>query len=248
VNVPAYRLQIVEDGDPVLAMRVVVGSPEDQTPVFSDLMTYVVFSPYWNIPESILREETLPRASRDPGYLERNRIEVVRHRNGKVEKLDPARIDWADEAETRDLSVRQLPGPENALGRVKFIFPNHFAVYLHDTPAHDLFAKQERAFSHGCVRVEDPTALARYVLGDRPEWTAERTASAMGGDTERTVKLQRPLPVHIGYWTAWVEDDGTVTYTSDPYGIDRAHARVLGIALESAAPPREAAGQPGTAK
>jgi murein L,D-transpeptidase YcbB/YkuD len=119
-----------------------------------------------------------------------------------------------------------VPGPDNALGQVKFIFPNNFAVYLHDTPAVGLFAEPERAFSHGCIRVEQPVALAEYVLADRPEWTTERITAAMNGEHDETVKLQTPLPVHIGYWTAWVERDGTVSYTSDPYGIDTAHARL----------------------
>ena len=229
VNVPAYQLQVTEGDHPVLAMRVVVGAPETPTPLFSDEMTYVVFSPTWSIPESIIRKETLPRIAQDADYLERNQIEVIR--GGEV--IDPADIDWSDEEATEALRFRQMPGPDNALGLVKFIFPNNFSVYLHDTPADALFARDRRAFSHGCIRVENPVGLATYVLGDQPDWTAARIRAAMAEPREQTARLKRPLPVHIGYWTAWVEPDGkTVTYTDDPYGIDERHARVRGLDLK----------------
>ena len=238
VNVPAYQMQVMEGEKPVLAMRVIVGSPENSTPLFSDEMTYVVFSPYWNIPESILREETLPKVAKDPGYLQRAGIEVVPTR-GRAEPLDPSEIDWSDEEVTKGLRFRQRPGPENALGLVKFIFPNNFAVYLHDTPSDTLFSRDERALSHGCIRVENPVGLARYVLGDQPDWTQERIVASMASKTEKTVRLTSPLPVHIGYWTAWIEEDGrTVTFTDDPYRIDAAHRRLLGSGAGDAAPVR----------
>jgi murein L,D-transpeptidase YcbB/YkuD len=226
VNIPAYQLQVVEGDAPVLAMRVIVGADDSQTPVFSDLMTYLVFSPYWNIPASILRDETLPRVRKDPEYLRRNRIEVL-PAGRDADPLDPKSIDWDDEEQLKGLRFRQMPGPENALGLVKFIFPNHFAVYLHDTPGVELFERDERALSHGCVRVENPVALAEYVLRERPEWTRERIVQAMEADEEQTVRPKTPLPVHLGYWTAWVEPDGqTVRFFDDPYGIDAAHAGV----------------------
>ncbi len=225
VNVPAYQLQVMEGERPVLAMRVIVGKPDHPTPIFSDEMRYVVFSPYWNIPEEILRKETLPRLVKDPDYLERNHIEVV-GTSGK-DVVDASDIDWADEGATKGLRFRQAPGPENALGLVKFIFPNHFDVYLHDTPTDRLFFQPSRALSHGCIRVEDPVSLAQYVMRDRPEWTSERISTAMHANEEQTVTLKQRLPVHIGYWTAWVNADGkTVTYTDDPYGLDAAQARM----------------------
>ena len=225
INVPAYQMQVMEGDQPSLAMRVIVGEPENQTPLFSDLMTYVVFSPYWNIPPDILRNETLPRVVNDPEYLQRNNMEVV-GTSGEV--VDAAAIDWSDAEATKGLRFRQAPGPENALGLVKFIFPNNFNVYLHDTPTDRLFFRDTRALSHGCIRVEQPVALARYVMGDRPEWTEARIRNAMHANREQTVTLKKPLPVHIGYWTAWVEADGkTVTFTDDPYGIDPRHARLL---------------------
>jgi murein L,D-transpeptidase YcbB/YkuD len=221
VNVPSYQMQVVEGEKPVLAMRVIVGAPDTPTPLFSDNMTYVVFSPYWNIPDSILREETLPRLTEDPDYLVRNNMEVV---GTSGERVDVASVDWADEEATKGLRFRQAPGPENALGLVKFIFPNHFSVYLHDTPGDALFKKQQRALSHGCIRVEQPVALAEYVLADNERWKSPRIVQAMNAKEEQTVTLKEPLPVHIGYWTAWVEEDGKVTFTDDPYGLDRKHA------------------------
>jgi murein L,D-transpeptidase YcbB/YkuD len=236
VNVPAYVMQVMESDQPVLSMRVIVGEPDHQTPLFSDEMTYLVFSPYWNIPPQILRDETLPRVARDPDFLERNNIEVV-STSGTV--VDPSSIDWSDEFATEGVRFRQRPGADNALGLVKFIFPNNFNVYLHDTPTDKLFFKPQRTFSHGCIRVEDPVALARYVLRDQPDWTDGRIQQAMHARQERAVRLTQPVPVHIGYWTAWVEPDGkTVIYTDDPYGIDEKHARLLSIPKSQSPPPK----------
>ncbi|HTM04658.1 MAG TPA: L,D-transpeptidase family protein [Vicinamibacterales bacterium] len=218
INVPAYQMQVMEGNTPVLAMRVIVGKPDWPTPLFSDKMTYIVFSPYWNIPANILKEEALPHLAKDPDWLRRNNMEVV-GTSGQV--VDASAIDWSDDDVVHTVRLRQAPGPENALGRVKFIFPNNFSVYLHDTNTTKLFDKDRRALSHGCIRVQDPVDLAHYVMRDRPEWTAERISTAMNAHEEQTVKLKEPIPVHIGYWTAWVEPDGkTVTYTDDPYGID----------------------------
>src|SRR5688572_27885224 len=226
VNVPAYVLQVMERDRPVLSMRVIVGAPEHQTPLFSDEMTYIVFSPYWNIPPNILRDETLPRVARDPDFLRRNNIEVV-GTSGGDDEIDPESIDWSDESATRNLRFRQRPGDDNALGLVKFIFPNHFDVYLHDTPNDRLFFKEKRCLSHGCIRIEEPIGMAKYVTRDQPEWTEPRIRNAMSAGREQTVKLKTPIPVHIGYWTVWVEPDGkTVTYTDDPYRIDPAQARL----------------------
>ena len=225
INVPAYQMQVMEGDKPALAMRVIVGKPDAPTPLFSDQMTYVVFSPYWNIPPDILKNESLPHIAKDPDWLRRNKMEVV-GTSGDV--VDAAGIDWSDEKSVNAVRIRQVPGPENALGLVKFIFPNNFSVYLHDTPTDKLFFKERRALSHGCIRVEDPVGLAHYVMSDQPDWTAERIAMAMHAEEEKTVKLKSPIPVHIGYWTAWVEPDGkTVTYTDDPYGLDAKQRQVM---------------------
>jgi murein L,D-transpeptidase YcbB/YkuD len=217
VNVPAYQMQVMEGEKPVLAMRVVVGDPKHQTPLFSDEMTTIVFSPNWNVPESIIRTEMLPRLVNDPGYLERQDIQVV-GTSGEV--IDAEGVDWGDESEVAGLHFRQEPGPKNALGLVKFQFPNSFDVYMHDTPQDALFNKERRALSHGCIRLENPVALAQYVMRDNPAWTAEKITAAMNAGEEHAVPLKEHLPVHIGYFTAWVNPDGSVTYTDDPYGLD----------------------------
>lgn len=232
INIPAYTLHAVEDDTPVLAMRIVVGRPSTPTPLFSDEITDVVFSPYWNVPQSILRDEMLPHVVRDPAYLARQRLEVVRG----ATVVDPSGVDWSDPAVAGRLRVRQRPGPGNALGLVKFVFPNLFDVYLHDTPEDGLFRRARRTFSHGCIRIEDAVGLATFVLRDQPQWTPARISAAMGAGREQAVRVAHPLPVHIGYWTAWVNADGSVTYFDDPYGIDRAHARLLARASRTPTP------------
>jgi murein L,D-transpeptidase YcbB/YkuD len=217
VNVPAYQMQVMEGERPILAMRVIVGDPMHQTPLFSDQMTTIVFSPNWNVPESIIRKEMLPKLVDDPGFLQRQNIRVV-GTSGEV--IDEEAVDWYDESAVARLRFRQEPGPTNALGLVKFQFPNPFDVYMHDTPQDALFNKESRALSHGCIRLENPVALAQYVLRDKPEWTAEKISAAMNAGREYAVPLKQHIPVHIGYFTAWVNPDGSVTYADDPYALD----------------------------
>jgi murein L,D-transpeptidase YcbB/YkuD len=204
VNIPAFRLDAIENGKSVLDMKVVTGKKDSPTPVLADRMTTVVFSPYWNIPSDIAEKEIAPKSEKDPEYLARQNIEV--DEKGRY---------------------RQLPGPGNSLGRVKFLFPNHYNVYLHDTPAQALFNRIERDFSHGCVRLDEPDALARYVLRDQPEWTPEKIAAAMASGTEQAVKLKQPLPIYLAYFTAWEEDGGLKT-VADVYGLDRRHDAAKG--------------------
>lgn len=220
VNIPAYYLDAYEDGRLVLEIRAVVGRKGDETPVFSDAMSHVVFSPYWNIPESIATGETLPALAEDEEYLERNNIEVVRVSGNQVEVLDPDDVDWSDEEAVKDVALRQRPGADNALGLVKFMFPNPFNVYIHDTPADDLFSRRGRSFSHGCIRIEDPVGFARYVLRDQPEWTAEAIDAAMHAGEEKHVRLTGEIPVHIVYFTAWADEEGGLHFRDDVYGFD----------------------------
>ena len=222
VNIPHYHLIAREDGKPVLDIRVVVGKRGNETPTFSDEMTHVVFSPYWNVPESIALEETAPAIARDPGYLSRNNMEVV-NASGRV--VPESAIPWEDTAALSGLSFRQRPGADNALGLVKFMFPNRHNVYLHDTPADALFSRIGRAFSHGCVRVEEPETLAQYVLRDQSEWTPEAILAAMRAGEEQHVKLPHPIPVHIVYFTAWVDERGGLHFQPDVYGYDAKQAR-----------------------
>jgi murein L,D-transpeptidase YcbB/YkuD len=214
VNIPEMRLDVYEGDKVPLTMRVVVGKPDSQTPIFNDEMTYVVFSPYWNVPETIAQDETLPAVIKDPGFLTRNNMDIVDKAGNTV---DPTSIDLSDPAAYR---FRQRPGSDNSLGLVKFMFPNQFNVYLHDTPADSLFGRAARSLSHGCVRVEQPEELAKYVLRDQPEWDRDRIEEAMHGGEEKIAKLKTPLPVYLGYWTARARPDGTVQFRRDVYDVD----------------------------
>jgi L,D-transpeptidase YcbB len=214
VNIPEMRLRVYEKGRVPLSMNVVVGTKATQTPIFNDEMSYLVFSPYWNVPDSIAQGETLPGMMRDPAYLARNNMEVI-DTSGQV--VDPSSMDT--EA-LENYRFRQRPGRANSLGLVKFMFPNQFSVYLHDTPATSLFTRANRAFSHGCVRLAEPVALAAYVLRDQREWNAKAIEAAMHSGTEKTVKLTEKLPVYLGYWTASVDEDGVLHFLHDVYGID----------------------------
>jgi murein L,D-transpeptidase YcbB/YkuD len=221
VNIPAYRLDVWERDNVVLTMRVVVGKKDTPTPIFDDTMTHVIFSPYWNVPPGIARDETLPAAMSDPTFLRRTNMEVL-DSAGRI--VDPSSIDAEETARYR---FRQRPGTGNSLGLVKFMFPNEYNVYLHDTPADSLFARATRSFSHGCVRVEQPKALAEYVLKDQTEWTPDRIARAMESGDERVVKLRTAIPVFIGYWTVDVAPDGNVQFLPDVYGVDGRQASML---------------------
>lgn len=220
VNIPSYHLVAREAGYTVLEMKVVVGKRDHETPIFSGMMTTTVFSPYWNVPDSIVEGETAPAAARDPGFLARNDIEILHRTKSGVEQVDPASVNWDDPEQLKSLAFRQRPGAKNALGHVKFLFPNSYDVYLHDTPADALFERGGRAFSHGCVRVEQPEALAKWVLQDSPTWTDETILEAMHAGEEHHVKLDQPIPVHIVYFTAWADDTGTVSVFPDAYGYD----------------------------
>jgi len=226
VNIPAFLLMARENGTTVRAIRVIVGKNGHETPIFSGEMATVVFSPYWNVPDSIAEDETAPAIRQDPGYLTRNQIEVVRRTKSGAKIVDPNAINWYDPEELSQLSFRQRPGAKNALGHVKFLFPNGFNVYLHDTPADGLFARSRRAFSHGCVRVEEPEALASYVLRDRPEWTAEHISTAMNAGVEKYVQLDNTIPVHIVYFTAWVDEGGGLHFLPDIYGYDARQSKL----------------------
>jgi len=221
VNIPEYRLEVWDHAQVPVSMRVVVGKKDTPTPIFNDDMTYLVFAPYWNVPADIATKETIPSVLKDPAFLDRTNMEVVDRAGNAV---DPASIDLS---QAGDYRFRQRPGGSNSLGYVKFMFPNQFNVYLHDTPADSLFARAARSFSHGCVRLEQPEALAAYVLRDQPEWTPERIQEAMHGGQETSVKLKGPLPVYLGYWTARTSADGILQFRDDLYGIDARQTRML---------------------
>lgn len=220
INIPYFHLIARESGKPVMDIRVVVGKPGNNTPIFSEDMETVVFSPYWNIPDTIAESETAPAVARDPDYLARQGIEVLRVSSTGTETVDASNVDWDSADALKGLVFRQKPGDGNALGHVKFLLPNPYSVYLHDTPADALFARPGRAFSHGCVRVEEPETLARYVLRDYPEWNDDAIFAAMRSGVEKHVKLKKKIPVHITYFTAWVDENGGLHFQPDIYGYD----------------------------
>jgi murein L,D-transpeptidase YcbB/YkuD len=228
VNIPEFELRTMRrQPASYLTMRVVVGKAmRTQTPVFADNMKYVIFRPYWLVPLSIQRAELVPKTRRDPDYLADHEFEVV-DGSGTVVSASPATDDVIAELRSGALSIRQKPGPKNALGLVKFIFPNQYNVYLHSTPEQELFSRSRRDFSHGCIRVEDPVALAAWVLRDKPEWTVDKIRATMNGDATVQVNLDKPIPVLILYSTAVVEPGGEVRFFDDIYGYDKSLASAL---------------------
>lgn len=239
VNIPEARLEVWDHGNVPITMRTIVGKQDTPTPIFNDVMTHVVFSPYWNVPPNIADGETLPAILKDPEFLNRQNMEIL---DASGKPVDPSSVDLSD---PKNYRFRQRPGVENSLGLVKFMFPNQFDVYLHDTPTDSLFARAGRSFSHGCVRLEQPVVLAQYVLRDHPEWTDERIDAAMHAGEEKHVKLKSPIPVYLGYWTARVSADGIVQFRKDIYGIDERQIALLNDRLarmrKSAATVRSAA-------
>ncbi|HUH88743.1 MAG TPA: L,D-transpeptidase family protein [Pusillimonas sp.] len=222
VNVPEFMLRAYElhEGQVKLdlEMRVVVGRALDtRTPIFLEDMRFIEFSPYWNVPRSIARAETLPRLRRDPGYFTRQGFEFVTREGTVVNTLSGDAIDAVQRGEWR---IRQRPGPRNALGDIKFIFPNDQNIFLHHTPAPELFSRARRDFSHGCIRVEAPVQLAQFVLRNQPEWTTQRIEAAMQGGKSYTLRLAQTIPVLIAYSTVVVKDSGTVYFFPDIYQQD----------------------------
>jgi murein L,D-transpeptidase YcbB/YkuD len=217
VNIAGFHLEAREAGRQALSMRVVAGEPETPTPVMSDEISYVVFRPFWNVPRSITENELLPRIARDPGYLHEQRFEVVDGWSDPAELVNPSAVDWSATPASFPYRLRQRPGPANSLGLVKFMFPNSYNVYLHDTPATHRFDVPRRAFSHGCVRVEDPVALAEFLLD--AAWPRDEVVSAMRQGDRTVVPLEDPVPVHLTYFTAWVEE-GLTQFRWDIYGKD----------------------------
>jgi murein L,D-transpeptidase YcbB/YkuD len=205
INIPAYELTYFRDGKPELRSDVVVGKVMHKTVVFSAPMKYIVFSPYWNIPESILKKEILPGIEKNPNYLEEHDME------------------WNKEY------VRQKPGPKNSLGLIKFLFPNSNDIYLHDTPAKTLFNKEDRAFSHGCIRVAKPTELAMSILQNDKKWNKQTIQEAMNSGEETWHTLKNKIPVYIAYFTAWVDTEGTIHFYEDVYDRDETLAEMLFI-------------------
>lgn len=227
VNIPEFRLRAGDVAEkPTLIIPVVVGKAmRTETPVLEEDMRYVVFWPYWNVPPGILRGEMIPKIAKDRTYVQRNGYQVATY-SGQVVTDGEISDDVLTELRAGKLMLRQKPGPKNALGLVKFIFPNDSSVYLHSTPEQALFGRTRRDFSHGCIRVEDPKALAAWVLRNNPGWTREKIENAFAAGKEQQVNLTRTIPVLIIYTSAVVEEDGQVFFLEDIYGHDKALAKL----------------------
>lgn len=218
VDIAGFRAGLFLDGKVVWSSRVVVGKPFRKSPIFRAQMQYLVFNPTWTVPPTILRQDVLPKVLKDPTYLQRENMQVV---DSSGQEVDPATIEWSRySAGGFPYQIVQDPGEKNALGRIKFMFPNTHSVYLHDTPSRRLFEKTERAFSSGCIRVEKPLDLAVLLLDDPDKWNPEAVQAAVESSQTRTVNLKRKVPVMLLYWTAEMDPDGIMQFRRDLYGRD----------------------------
>jgi murein L,D-transpeptidase YcbB/YkuD len=227
VNIAGYGLEVVENESPVLTMKIIVGTAYQKTPVFSGKMTYIEMNPYWNVPHSIATEETLQKIQKDPGFFAKENMRVfTAGQNG--EEVSPATIDWSALSENNfPYRLRQEPGPRNPLGRIKFMFPNKHSVYLHDTSDPQLFRKERREFSHGCIRIEKPMEMAEFVMRGSKDWPMEKIKAVLKTKETTVAYLPKPIPVHILYFTAWGNGDGTVHFLEDIYRRDERLEKAL---------------------
>jgi murein L,D-transpeptidase YcbB/YkuD len=225
VNIAGFTAFLVRGQEIEWSTRVQVGKPYRKTPLFRSEMTYVVFNPTWTVPPGIIRNDILPAARADPASITRRGLKVL---DSGGREVDPASVDWSRfKSGHIPYTLRQDPGPKNALGRVKLMFPNDYSVYLHDTPSQALFERADRAFSSGCVRVEHALELAERVLDDPAQWNAQSIAEVVRGGKLQNVMLKRRMPVLLAYWTAWVDSEGRVNFRRDLYGQDAQWAEAL---------------------
>jgi len=222
VNIAGFFLKAVREEKASLVMPVIVGKFQHQTPVFSDKIRYLEFNPYWNITASIAKNEELPALRENPRHLVDRNIRLFSSWLDDAVELDSTKIDWSQVSRVQmaRYRLRQDPGPLNALGRVKFVFPNRHSVYLHDTPTQDLFEQTSRSFSHGCIRVSRPLALAEFMLNGQNGWTSEAINRAVDAGERKIVALHTPIPIHITYQTAWVDNSGVIHFNADIYDRD----------------------------
>ncbi|UII30029.1 L,D-transpeptidase family protein [Fulvivirga ulvae] len=224
VNIPAYELKVVHKNEAVINMKVIVGTNYKKTPVFSDTLEYVVFNPDWTVPTEIAIEEMLPRIKEEKDYLSSRNLQLYDGWSENAEQLKQKDVDWEDIDSTNwTFRIVEAPGPENSLGRVKFMMPNSQFIYLHDTPAHYLFSKKERNFSHGCIRLEKPLELAAYVL----DCDLSKINKYLALKETQSVVLDQEIPVHIVYWSAWVDERGMINFREDIYNHDRVHQKKI---------------------
>ena len=229
INIPDFKMRFYKDGGKDIEMRVVVGKPDHPTPIFDSVFSYVVLNPTWTVPKSIVKDEMLPRIQEDPDYLNSKKFKVYNSWERDRTPIDPFSVDWwqYDEESTIPYSFVRESGPGNPLGVVKFMFPNKYAVYMHDTPDKRLFKNSRRAYSHGCIRLHKPKELLSYVSDYFMDMPPEEVKRLQKSGETRSVKLNRKIPVHVRYYTAWADDDGAVSFRSDIYGYDQMQYNLL---------------------
>jgi murein L,D-transpeptidase YcbB/YkuD len=228
VNITDFELNVFQDDRVVMDMPIVVGKQNQRTSVFSGKMTYIELNPYWNIPKTIAIKEILPNVKKDPAYLKKKKIKVIEYRRRQEKEVDPAAIDWSKiHPDKLRYSFRQDFGPGNALGRLKFMFPNKFDIYLHDTPERHLFKRTQRTFSHGCIRIAKPIDLAEYLLNNEKGWNRKKILAEIGKGKRKVLKLPYPINVHILYLTAWTDHQGIVQFRNDIYKGDAILSQAL---------------------
>ena len=227
VNIADFKMQVYKEGKKTFEEKVIVGKPFRKTPVFSSKMTYMVLNPTWTVPPTILFNDILPEAKKNPAYLVNKNIKVLQGQGSSATVVDPYSVNWSDLSKRNfPYTLRQDPGPTNALGVVKFMFPNKYNVYIHDTPSRELFNKTDRAFSSGCIRLNNPLKFAYYLTKDKPGWTEETIQKRIDDKKEQSILLDKPLSVHILYLTAWVTE-GKVHFRTDLYDRDQAVLQAL---------------------
>jgi murein L,D-transpeptidase YcbB/YkuD len=228
VNLPDFGLKVFENGQAVLDMKVIVGRLDRKSPLMSDQIRFIVFSPKWDVPTSIAVKDKLPEIKKDPSFIQRHGMKVYATGPTGIEEIEPEDVDWESvNGDNFSYHIVQAAGDENALGRVKFMFPNRHSVYLHDTPTKRLFEREARTYSSGCIRISDPIEFAKYLLKDKEEWDDERITAAMKRSTPLFVDLERYLPIHILYLTAWADENGDPVFRHDVYGFDRAQSKLF---------------------
>jgi len=221
VNIADFSLEVMENEQPVMAMRIIAGKDEQRSCVLSAKMTYLELNPFWRVPDSIATKEILPQIKKEPGYLAQKTIKVFKDWNDNAKEIDPMLVNWSRvRASNLGYKFRQEPGPLNPLGRIKFIFPNECEIYLHDTPARHLFGRARRDFSHGCIRVEKPIELATYLLRNKETWIQKKILAEIKKGKRQVVMLPEPVNVHIFYGTVWVDREGVLQFRNDIYHAD----------------------------
>lgn len=216
INIPEFKLHVFENKKKVMDLKVIVGKEATRTSIFKGNISQIILNPYWNVPTSIVVKEMLPKLKENSDYLSKNNMELL---SGNT-IIDPSTVNWNNYSSTIPYSIRQKPGDDNALGKIKFIFPNNFSIYLHDTPSRNIFNESNRAFSHGCIRVQNPLKLAQFILRNNPNWNLEKLQSSVKNKKTTNIQIKPTLPVYIVYFTAWIGNSGEINFRKDLYNMD----------------------------